>query len=361
MVEILKIANLFDVQAEIVEAERYGCGHINDTYRVTDTDGKFYILQKINNKVFKDVDGLMGNIVGVTEFIKEKMRLAGEPTDNALSVIPTKDGKKYWGSDETGYFRLYNFVYGGISIETRATPEQFAVSAVGFGRFQKMLDGYPAETLKDPIANFHNTVWRFENFENAVKEDVENRLASVMDEVDWFYARKKYCSAVLDLMASGEIPMRVTHNDTKLNNVLVNVEKLEPVAVIDLDTVMKGSILFDFGDSIRSGATTGAEDEKDLSKVEFSLELFEAYVKGFVGEVGDRLTECEKENLAFGAILMTYECGMRFLTDYLEGDHYFRTHRAGHNLDRCRTQMKLVEGMEAKFDEMDAIVQKYLK
>ena len=360
MQEIIKVANKFQVEAPIVEVERYGCGHINDTYKVTDANGKFYILQKINHKVFKNVEGLMQNIVGVTEHIYKTMLSEGEDVSNCLRVIKTTEGAPYYGNEEVGYFRLYNFIYGGISIETSPTKEQFEVSAIGFGKFQSMLDGYPAETIQDSIPNFHNTVKRFENFEIAVQEDPENRLCDVMEEVDWFYRRKKYCSQILDLIECGEIPLRVTHNDTKLNNVLVDVERNVPVTVIDLDTVMKGSILYDFGDSIRSGTNTGAEDEKDLSKVDFSLELYEAYVKGFLSEVKDKLTETEKENLSFGAILMTFECGMRFLTDYLDGDHYFRTHRARQNLDRCRTQIKMVEKMEEHFEEMDEIVKKYL-
>ncbi|MBQ8178060.1 MAG: aminoglycoside phosphotransferase family protein [Clostridia bacterium] len=360
MDKIIKVANLFKVDAPVVTAEKYGCGHINDTYKLTDEKGKFYILQKINHKVFRNVKGLMENIVGVTEHIYKQMLSKGMPTEDCLRVIETKDGASYYGDDEVGYFRMYNFVYGGISIESSPTKEQFEVSAIGFGRFQKMLDGYPAETIQDSIPNFHNTVSRFENFEKAVQEDPEDRLCQVMEEVDWFYRRKKYCSQILDLIEEGEIPLRVTHNDTKLNNVLVNIETMTPVAVIDLDTVMKGSILYDFGDSIRSGTNTGAEDEKDLSKVDFSLELYEAYVKGFLSEVKDTLTPTESENLSFGAILMTYECGLRFLTDYLEGDHYFKVHRARHNLDRCRTQIKMVEKMEEHFDEMDAIVKKYL-
>ncbi len=358
MEKIIKVANFFEVENEIISAERYGCGHINDTYKVTSVS-KSYILQRINHLVFKNVQGLMQNIVGVTAHIKKSMQEANLDTTDALTVIYSKEGKSFV-EYEGNFYRLYNFVLGGISIETAPTKEQFMASAKGYGRFQKLLDGYPVETIIDSIANFHNTVQRFVNLENAIKEDKSNRLCHVMEEVDWFYRRKKYCSAVLDLIDCGEIPLRVTHNDTKLNNVLINVETMEPVTVIDLDTVMAGSLLYDFGDSIRSGANTGAEDEKDLNKVDFSLELFEAYAKAFLGEVGDRLTEGEKENLAFGAILMTFECGMRFLTDYIDGDTYFKTKYADHNLVRCHTQMKLVERMEEHFEEMDAIVQKYL-
>ncbi len=359
MEKILKIANSFNVESEIINAQKYGCGHINDTYKVSSAS-KSYILQRVNHLVFKDVKGLMQNIVGVTTHIKKAMEEANLDTTDALTVIYSKEGKSYV-EYEGNFYRLYNFVLGGVSIETAPTKEQFMASAKGYGRFQKLLDGYPAETIIDSIPNFHNTVKRFENFENAIKEDKSGRLCQAMEEVDWFFRRKKYCSAVLDLIQNGEIPLRVTHNDTKLNNVLINVETLEPVTVIDLDTVMAGSLLYDFGDSIRSGANTGAEDEKDLSKVDFSIELFEAYAKAFLGEVGERLTEGEKENLAFGAILMTFECGMRFLTDFIDGDTYFKTKYADHNLVRCHTQMKLVERMEERFEEMDAIVQKYLK
>lgn len=360
MEKIIKIANEFMVDDVIVKAEKYGCGHINDTYKLTDKNGKFYVLQRINNHVFKDVEGLMQNIVGVTEYIYDKMKSAGEDITDCLRVILTRSGKPYYESEDNMFFRLYNFVYGGISIESSPTKKEFEISGIGFGRFQKMLDGYPAETIKDSIPNFHNTVDRFKKFEDAIREDSENRLCEVMEEVDWFFRRKKYCSQILDLIDAGEIPLRVTHNDTKLNNVLVDVENMVPVTVIDLDTVMKGSILYDFGDSIRSGTNTGKEDEKDLSKVDFSLELYDAYCKGFLGEVKDSLTESERLNLSFGAILMTFECGMRFLTDYLEGDRYFKVHRDKHNLDRCRTQIKMVEKMEERFEEMDAIVEKYL-
>lgn len=360
MKNIIEICNQFQVETPVIDAEKYGCGHINDTYKVVDKRGKHYILQKINHKVFRDVEGLMQNIVGVTGYIYEKMLACGQDVTDCLRVIKTLNHKSYYGNDEIGYYRLYNFVYGGISIETSPTKEQFEVSGIGFGRFQKMLDGYPADTIKDSIPNFHNTVDRFNKFENAIKKDTFGRLQEVEVEVEWYRKRKHYCAQVLDLINSGDIPLRVTHNDTKLNNVLVNVDSMMPVTVIDLDTVMKGSVLYDFGDSIRSGTNIAKEDEKDLNKVDFSLDLYEAFCKGFLGEVKDSLTQMEKEKLSFGAILMTYECGMRFLTDYLEGDHYFKTHREKHNLDRCRTQMKMVEKMEENLVQMNNIVKKYL-
>ncbi len=359
MEKVIKISNEFMVDAPIIKAEKYGCGHINDTYKLTDERGKFYILQRINHRVFRDVEALMQNIVGVTQYVYAKMLERGEDVSDALRVIPTRLGNSYYGNSEVGYYRLYNFVYGGISIETAPTLEQFEVSGIGFGKFQKLLNGYPAETIKDSIPNFHNTIDRFSKFEKAIREDKIDRLKGVKKEVEWFFVRKEYCSRIVNLLESGIMPLRVTHNDTKLNNVLVNTSSMTPVTVIDLDTVMKGSLLYDFGDSIRSGANTGAEDEKDLSKVDFSLAHYEAFVKGFVGEVRDTLTECEREHLHFGAILMTFECGMRFLTDYLEGDQYFKVHREGHNLDRCRTQIKMVEKMEEHLEEMKAIIAKY--
>ena len=349
----------FNIPGNFVKGVAYGCGHINDTYLI-ETDTKKYILQRINHNVFKNVDGLMSNIVGVTEHIKTRLQKDGKDVTNALSVIYTLDGKPYYFDGEN-YYRLYNFITDGVSIETRATKEEFYLSAVGFGRFQKLLDGYPSENLWDTIVDFHNTRRRFENFKIAMSENKAMRLDSVQEEVKFFLDRERYTGIVVDMLASGELPTRVTHNDTKLNNVLIDMNAKRASSVIDLDTVMAGSLLYDFGDSIRSGATTAAEDEIDLSKVNFDIELFEAYTKGFVEEVGERLTEKEIEYLAFGAILMTFECGMRFLTDYLNGDTYFKIKREHHNLDRARTQIKLVKDMEKRLDEMNDIVKRYLK
>ncbi len=352
--DILSIAARFRTDAHVVKAERYGCGHINDTYRITDERGKYYILQKINNNVFRNVEALMRNITGVTGYIARKTVDGRE----CLEVIPTLEGGNYL-KIASGYYRMYNFIYGGVSIETRPSINEMRVSGQGFGRFQQLLDGYPAATLFDTIPDFHNTVSRFARFREAIAADTAGRLRYVKKEVEWYLEREKYCGVVLKGIADGSIPLRVTHNDTKLNNVLIDVRHNEAVAVIDLDTVMKGSILYDFGDGIRSGANTGAEDEKDLGKVNFSRELFDAYAEGFISEAGAKLTETEKKLMAFGAVLMTYECGMRFLTDHLEGDTYFKVHREGHNLDRTRTQMKMVEDMEAQLKDMEATIERY--
>lgn len=354
MSDIISIAARFRIGARAVKAERYGCGHINDTYRITDEHGKYYILQRINHNVFRNVEALMCNIVGVTEYISRRVEEGRE----RLEVIPTLEGGNYL-KVASGYYRMYNFIYSGVSIETRPSINEMRVSGQGFGRFQQLLDGYPAATLFDTIPDFHNTVSRFARFREAIAADTAGRLGYVRKEVEWYLEREKYCGIVLKGIADGSIPLRVTHNDTKLNNVLIDVRHNEAVAVIDLDTVMKGSILYDFGDGIRSGANTGAEDEKDLCKVNFSRELFDAYAEGFISEAGAKLTGTEKRLMAFGAVLMTYECGMRFLTDYLEGDTYFKVHREGHNLDRTRTQMKMVEDMEAQLKDMEATIKRY--
>ena len=239
------------------------------------------------------------------------------------------------------------------------TPEQFYQSAWTFGNFQRLLADYPAHTLHETIPQFHDTRDRYKKFEKAVEANVCGRAAEVQAEICFVREHQADCAVLMDLLESGKLPLRVTHNDTKLNNVLLDKKTGCGLCVIDLDTVMPGLSLNDFGDSIRFGANHSAEDEPDLSLVNFDLELFEIYTKGFLGAAGDALTAREKEMLPWGAKLMTLECGMRFLTDYLEGDHYFKTHRPGQNLDRCRTQFKLVRDMEAHWPEMAAIVQKY--
>lgn len=358
------LVKLFDVPGTVVSAEHYGAGHINDTYRIaTIAEGERridYILQRINHHIFRDVEGLMNNIVGVTEYIVKALEAAGEDSSRAMRVIRAKDtGLPYVRSAEGNYYRMYNFIPDAVSIETTATPHQFCLSGAGFGRFQKLLDGYDATKLTESIPFFHDTTVRLKNLERAVEDDVAGRRKDVAPEIDFFLSRAAYADRIVSKLKSGVIPYRVTHNDTKLNNVLIDMVEDRAVTVVDLDTVMPGSIVYDFGDSIRSGANLGAEDEKDLGKVAFSIDLFEAFCKGFLGEVGKKLVPAEIEEMAFGAILMTYECGMRFLTDHLNGDTYFKIHREGHNLDRARTQIKMVKDMEGALDRMNAIVRKY--
>ncbi len=360
------ILNNFKINGNVISVERYGEGHINETYlAVVEENGVEvnYILQKINNKLFTNVEGLMNNIKLVTEYNRAKIvERGGNPDRESLSLVYTKDGNSYYYDKASdGYFRMYIFITDAVAHQKVTNPDQFYQSAVAFGEFANLLAEFDATKLYEVIPNFHNTVSRFENFSKSLKADKFDRAKFVQDEINFVIDRQNYCAKIVDLLSSGEMPTKVTHNDTKLNNVMLDVKTNVPVAVIDLDTIMPGSICYDFGDSIRFGCNTGAEDERDLSKVNFDIELFEYYTKGYLKALGDTVTECEKNNLAFGAILMTFECGMRFLADYLDGDIYFRTHREGHNLDRARTQFKLVKDMESCLDKMNKIVDKYYK
>ncbi len=358
------VIKIFNINGTVLSVERYGEGHINETYLAVVLENgveKNYILQKINNKLFTNVEMLMNNIKLVTEYNRSKIvERGGNPDRESLSLVYTKDGKSYYHCEDCdGYFRMYIFITDAVAHQKVTNPDQFYQSAVAFGEFANLLAEFDAKSLYEVIPNFHNTVSRFENFKKSLNTDKFDRAKLVKDEIDFVIKRENYCSKIVNLLESGEMPTKVTHNDTKLNNVMLDVVTNKPVAVIDLDTIMPGSICYDFGDSIRFGCNTGAEDERDLTKVNFDIDLFEYYTKGYLKALGNTVTEVEKNNLAFGAILMTFECGMRFLADYLDGDIYFRTHREGHNLDRARTQFKLVKDMEERLDEMNKIVDKY--
>lgn len=357
---IVDIAKLFAMDEEPLAAEPYGCGHINDTYCVT-SKTKRYILQRINHHVFPNVAGLMDNIRRVTATLREKVLAAGgDPDRECLQIIPTKDGQSYLAL-EGNYYRMYVFVEHTLSLQTVEDPIHFYYSAVAFGRFQKQLADFPAETLCEVIPNFHNTASRYAAFEEAVARDAKGRAAEVQQEIAFVRERRADTEKVVALLESGELPLRVTHNDTKLNNVLLDDQTGKPMAVIDLDTVMPGSSLYDFGDSIRFGTNPCAEDEPDLSKVFCQVNLFEEYTKGYLEACGDSLTAKEKELLPFGAYLMTLECGIRFLTDYLDGDTYFKIHYPEQNLNRCHTQFTLAADIMEKMDTLNAIVKKYDK
>lgn len=350
----------FQLKGDVVDVAPYGEGHINSTFLVRTTETN-YILQRINGDVFAKPEDVMNNIMLVTDYLRKQIVAAGgNPDRETLTLIPAKDNKPYYITENGDMFRVYLFVDRTISYQQVETPELFYRIAKSFGRFQNMLKNFPADQLKETILNFHNTVSRYENFKKALAADSENRAKEVQKEIDFVLEREADASIVMNAIQDGSIPLRVTHNDTKLNNILVDDTTGEGLCVIDLDTVMPGSMLFDFGDSIRFGASTAAEDEKDLDKVWMDLELFEQYTKGYLEELRDSITPKEAELLAFSAKLMTLECGTRFLTDYLEGDHYFRTHYPTHNLDRARTQFKLVADMESKMDKMNDIVQKYM-
>ena len=345
------------------ECIRYGNGHINDTYKLTlvaDGVRKEYILQRMNKTVFKRPDLLMENMVGVTDFLKEKGRRLGKNVDReVMGVYRTLDGASYVVDENGEYWRLVVFITDSMSYDKVERPEQFYLSAVAFGDFQRLLADYPADTLHETIVNFHNTEVRYENLMRSAKRDAVGRLSEVKDELAFAKDRREFTSLFEEKRRSGALPLRVTHNDTKLNNILFDKDSGSPVCVVDLDTIMPGYSINDFGDSIRFGASTAAEDETALDKVEMSLELFELYVKGFLEGVAGSLSECEISLMPESAKMMTFECGMRFLTDYLDGDVYFKTKYPTHNLDRARNQFKLVADMETKFDKMREIVNKY--
>ena len=354
----------FDFGGEVVGAVRYGSGHINDTFCVHTQPGeepcRRFILQRISSAAFHHPDQVMANIAGVTAFLGKTIAAAGgDPSRETMTVLPTRDGRSFYTDSEGGAWRVYPFIEGTVCFQAAETPELFAASARTFGRFQRMLKDYPADTLYETIPRFHDTEDRLAKLKAAVEADVMGRVKDVQPELDFVRKREADCSVALQALRDGKLPLRVTHNDTKLNNVLIDRDSGEGICVIDLDTVMPGLSINDFGDSIRFGANHSAEDERDLSKVNFDLSLYEVYTQGFLEGAGGALTPAELDYLPWGAKLMTLECGIRFLTDYLDGDHYFRIHREGQNLDRCRTQFKLVADMEAQWAAMKAVVDKY--
>ena len=314
----------------------------------------------MNKNIFLNPEELMENVVGVTSWLNKKIQEnGGDPERETLNIVSTKDGKSFCVDEDGEYWRAYIFIEGASTYDLVQNKEDFYQSAVAFGHFQGLLADYPAETLHETIVNFHNTVDRFAKFKKAVEEDACSRAKDVQEEINFVLEREKLAHILCDMQSEKKIPLRVTHNDTKLNNIMIDDETRKAICVIDLDTVMPGLAVNDFGDSIRFGASTGEEDERDLSKVSCSMELFDLYTKGFIEGCNGSLTKEELDMLPIGAMTMTYECGMRFLTDYLEGDHYFKVHREGHNLDRCRTQFKLVKDMEEKLEQMNEIVNKY--
>ncbi len=359
-----EIVAKFKAEGTVVDSVPFGNGHINVTRLVTNRreDGSEvkYVLQRINKNVFKSPEQLMENYVGVTAFLRKKIEeMGGDGLRETLNAIESIDGKHYVIDDEGEYWRLLVYVTDSMSYDKVEKPEQFYDSAVSFGNFQYMLRDYPASTLHETIVNFHNTPDRYRQLMDAVNADVKGRLKEVSREVEFAKAREEFAWTLENAHKEGKLPLRVTHNDTKLNNILFDVNTGASLCVVDLDTIMPGYSVNDFGDSIRFGATTALEDETDLSLVNFDISLYELYVKGFIEGAKGGLTEGELELLPIGAVMMTFECGMRFLADYLNGDTYFRIHRPSHNLDRCRNQFKLVADMEKHLDEMKAIVAKY--
>lgn len=358
-----EVLEAYDLPKTLLGAVRYGQGHINDTYCVLcqpqEGDCVRFILQGLSTAAFPHPEELMENMIGITSYLREKIAAnGGDVTRETLSLVKTRDGKAFYTDRFGKVWRLTPFIENTDCFQS-ATPELFEASARAFGRFQYMLQGYPAETLHETIAKFHDTEDRFQKFLNARKADRMGRAEDVAEEVRFVLAREGDCSVALQALREGKLPLRVTHNDTKLNNILIDRDTGEGICVIDLDTTMPGLSINDFGDSIRFGANHSAEDEQDLRKVNFDIGLYEVYTRGFLEGAQGSLTPAELEYLPWGARLMTLECGIRFLTDYLEGDHYFHTRYPEQNLDRCRTQFKLVRDMEEQFEQMAAVVRKY--
>lgn len=363
-IQLQEVIRHFNYQGSLIAAVPYGSGHINDTFLLTfaiaDMGNLPVILQRINSDIFCNPEELMENIDSVTSFLRNKIdKSGGNPLRETLTIIPSKEGHRCYQDSCGSYWRSYIFITDASSYDSITCPGDFYESAVAFGHFQHMLSDYPAETLHETIRGFHDTHARLEAFKKAIDADTFQRVRYAQKEIQFVLDHAEYADILGDLQKSGKLPLRVTHNDTKLNNIMIDNRTRKGICVIDLDTVMPGLSVNDFGDSIRFGASTAAEDETDLNRVSCSMEAFEAYVKGFLEGCEGSLTKAETEHLSTGAKVMTYECGMRFLTDYLEGDHYFKIHRPDHNLDRCRTQFKLVKDMEDKSDIMQKIIQKH--
>ena len=363
---LMKAVNAFAFEGTFNKVESYGSGHINDTHAVyfDNADGVSirYILQRVNSYVFKNPKEVMENVAGVTQYLKGAIKNAGgNPMRETLNLIPTHDGAYYYVDEYGEYWRSYVFIEDTITFDMVQDSADFYNSARAFAKFQLLLTDYPAQTLHETIPNFHNTPDRMRQFKEALAADKLGRAASAKPEIEFFLQREEFTHLLVDKLASGELPLRVTHNDTKLNNVLIDKNTGEGICIIDLDTIMPGLSLYDFGDSIRFGATRAAEDEKDLDKVHFEIDLFDIYTKGYLEILGNVLTKNELANLVESAKMITLECGSRFLTDYLAGDLYYKIHREGQNLDRCRTQFKLVAEMEEQWDAMHAVVEKYCK
>ena len=361
--ELSSIVHAFAFPGTITDWTPHGNGHINDTFLVRSTENgvlRKSILQRMNRTVFHNPTELMQNIAQVTSFLRKKITAAGgDPFRETLNLIPTTDDAWFFVDERGEFWRAFLFISDASCYDAVTDPKLFYETGNAFGRFQQMLSDFPSASLFETIPDFHNTPLRYQALLQAAQADPKGRLKNVSDEMAFFLDHADDYGVAERMKASGELPLRVTHNDTKLNNVMIDLETGRGICVVDLDTVMPGLAMNDFGDSIRFGASTALEDEKDLSKVSCDMELYEIYVKGFLESCGDKLSAKEIEMLPMGAKVMTYECGIRFLTDYLEGDHYFKIHRENHNLDRCRTQFKLVEDMENKWEIMQKITEKY--
>lgn len=359
------IVKHFQFEGQFEHAELINTGHIHNTYALFFTlprkTIKKYVLQAINTTVFKQPNLMMENILKISSYLQSKiLRLGGDPKRETITWVQTIDGEYLFHNEDGSYWRAMLFIDGAQTYLKMPEFHLYFNASQAFGRFLKLLADYPPSDLNITIPDFHNTPKRFQSFIQALERDSHNRAISVREEIDFILQRERETGILIDLAQQGKIPVRVTHNDTKLDNVLLDNETQKGICVIDLDTVMPGLFLYDFGDTVRSAANTGAEDETDLSKVNFCVRIFELLVKGYLSEMRELLTPAEVENLSFGAKLIIYEQAIRFLTDYLNGDIYYRIHHPRHNLDRCRTQIKLIKDFEAHQDEIEGIVQKII-
>lgn len=358
--QMFEILGNFQIEGTIVHAEEYGHGHINKTYLVTTTTNEKFILQQINTDVFKKPSDVMYNIEAVTSHIRNKYLEANlDASRAALEIIYTKQGKAYFKYHDL-YWRCYRFIEGAKTYEKITHPDQFYQVGLAVGNFQKQLSDFPINKLKITIPDFHHTPKRYEKFLDVARTDAYRRGMDVFNEIKFVFDRQNDMGAIVQGLDDKSIPYRVTHNDTKLNNIMLDEKTQKAICVIDLDTVMPGSVLFDFGDAIRIGASTALEDEEDLSKVSLDLNLFEKFSQGFLEVLKDELTYTELKYLVLSTKIITLECGMRFLTDYLDGDHYFKISKENHNLIRARTQFKLVREIEEKQEQMQKIIDNIL-
>ncbi len=363
--QIKEVCKRFNLQGEYRYYKVLTSGHINTTYQVfffRDGEIKDYILQRVNTYVFQDPVSVMDNISSVTEFIRAKIKQKQATAKrNVLHYSTTEEGKYYVFMEDGGFWRCCRYIDDSVSFEYTENLKIIEESGWAFGEFQGYLSDYPVEKLSIAIPHFHNTVRRYEAFRNAIQEDAEGRVAQLQDDIAGYMELEEIATKLYKLQRKGILPLRVTHNDTKLSNILFDAKTLEHLSVIDLDTVMPGLVAFDFGDAIRISASTAKEDERDLSIVALDVERFEAFTKGFVGAVKNSLLPAEKETLALGAVAMTVECGMRFLTDYINGDKYFKIHYPDQNLVRARCHLVLARDMIEHLDEMQSIVNKYFE
>jgi hypothetical protein len=358
-----EIAEQFQFEGIYSRIEPIGAGHINDTYLAefeANGENNRYVVQCINRNVFGDPEGMMSNIQSVTSHLSQKINSSGgDSRRETLTLVPAMDGNCYYRTDEGDYWRSYLYISNARTYELIENIDHAYHAGAAFGNFLHWLSNFPARNLVETIPNFHHTRKRFEAFVAALEKDELNRAQSSKAEISFVLQRESKVSVLVDAQNNGEVPERITHNDTKLNNVMIDDMTGTGVCVIDLDTVMPGLSLYDYGDAIRSITNRAPEDEQDLERVNFDPEIFETYTRGYLESAGDVLTSQEKDYLAFSAILMTLECGIRFLTDHLRGDRYFKIHRADHNLDRCRTQFKMVADMEERLHAMQKSVEKY--